>query len=87
MVGRPNPGLQFANAAPNGGSAQAGDLRYGNNATASLAEGQQSGEQAPLAFIERGDDAVNGFVVPRDLVNQSSGAMGTMALGNRLTRL
>jgi hypothetical protein len=87
VVGHANPGLQFADAAPNGGPAQARDLRHGDNAPVSLAQGQQSRKQAPLAFIERGNNAVNGFVVSRDFVKQLGMAMWAIALVNRALQL
>jgi hypothetical protein len=82
VVGSADTGLKFANATPNGRPAQACDLRHGNNTATSLPQCKQTRKQASLAFVERGNNAINGLVVPRILIKQTRVAMRTTALMN-----
>jgi hypothetical protein len=80
VVGLAEPSLQFLETAPDRRSARARNPRHSDDAAMSLAEGQQPGGQAALAFVEADDDAVDRRVVACDLLKRGRLATEALAL-------
>jgi hypothetical protein len=77
-----NPTPQFSDAASNGGATQASNLGHTQNTTMATPHGQESGKQAPLPFIEHGQDAVDRLMICSDGTLRLSVACRAAALIN-----
>jgi len=68
---------QVVDATANGRAAQSGNVRKVADAAETTPQGQQTGEQASLAFVQESHDTVNGGMVRGHVTQREPEAIGT----------